>query len=104
MFYNLDLSPGKVVYDDFDINSELPLSEQIYSLKEDLFQLNYNDKYIIDIGWYPEFDVNGTFSIVLIEDFNWQHPLEKKSCRDIETLQLYMEEFMCKFKNLTTNK
>ncbi|MDQ2088142.1 hypothetical protein RBH29_17085 [Herbivorax sp. ANBcel31] len=104
MFENLDFTPGKVVYNDFDINHEIPLSEQIYSLKEDLFQVNYNNKYVIDIGWYPEFKTIGEFNIVIIKDFDWENPIEKKTCKDIKTLKLYLQDFRLKVKNLIDYK
>ncbi|TYQ15358.1 UNVERIFIED_CONTAM: hypothetical protein Cloal_1801 [Acetivibrio alkalicellulosi] len=104
MFEDLDFTPGNVVYNDFDINDKMPLSKQIYSLKEDLFQVNYNNKYIIDVGWYPEFNKSGKFNIVIIKDCNWEKPIEKKSCNDIKTLKVYIEEFSLKVKSLINYK
>jgi hypothetical protein len=92
MFGDLDFSPGKVVYNDFDISKEKPLSEQIYSLKEDLFQVNYDEKYIIDIGWHPEFTTKGNFKICVIKDFDWANPVFIKKTKDLEKLKSYMVE------------
>ncbi len=92
MFENLNFEPGRVVYSDFNINPSVPLENQIDSLKEDLFQINYSDEYIIDVGWYPEFDENGSFRICAIKDFNWEVPLFEKRCRDMSSLNQLMFE------------
>lgn len=92
MFKDLDFHPGKVVFNDFDIDIERPLNEQEFSLKEDILQVNYNDEFIIDIGWYPEFDIKGEFKISVIENFEWDEPIMQKKCNDIKTLHEYTKE------------
>lgn len=99
MFENMNFEPGKVVYNDFDVNPKVQLESQVDSLKEDLFQVNYSDQYIIDVGWYPEFDEDGSFRICIIKDFNWEAPLFEKRCRDISTLN----QLMCECINLINN-
>lgn len=92
MFEKLNFSPGKITYDDFNADPELPLSEQIGLLKEDLFQVCYEDRYIIDIGWYPSFSQDGNFQIIIIKDFNWSEPLCKIECRNMSDLNDCMKE------------
>lgn len=48
-------------------------------LTEDMLQISYiknnNDMYLIDVGWYPDCDINGYFRIVLIKNLDWFNPL-----------------------------
>ncbi|MDO4433638.1 MAG: hypothetical protein Q4B82_03550 [Alysiella sp.] len=49
-------------------------------LTEDMLQMSYihnDDLYVIDVGWYPDGDVNGNFCIVLIKNSDWVRPLAK---------------------------
>ena len=47
-------------------------------LTEDMLQISYiknKDLYAIDVGWYPDCDINGHFRIVLIKNLDWISPL-----------------------------
>jgi len=92
MFDTISFEPGEVIYNDFEINPDVPIEYQIDSLKEDLFQVNYFDKYLIDVGWYPEFNANGNFRTVVVKDFNWEKPVFQKLSNDIYELTHIMEE------------
>ncbi|MGG0658294.1 hypothetical protein [Rummeliibacillus pycnus] len=92
MFKNINFEPGEVVYNGLDFNIEVPLKEQLFSLKEDLFQVNYYDKYLIDVGWYPEFDEAGSFNICIVENYNWSDLIFQKKCKEIKQLNQYMLE------------
>lgn len=92
MFKELDFKPGKITYDDFNIKPDIPFKEQIYSLKEDLFQVSYDDKYTIDIGWSPDFEVNGKFKVRIIKDYDWSNPLYLKQTNNLTKLDKYVEE------------
>ena len=91
MFEKLDFTPGKIAYDDFNADPETPLTDQTDLLKEDMFQVMYDDQYIIDVGWYPSFSQDGSFQIVIIKDFNWSEPVCKRECRDMAELDGYMK-------------
>lgn len=100
MFENFDFKDGKVNFNYFwKVNLKSSLEEDVYSLSEDMLSLSYFDnKYIIDIGWYE----NGeNFMISLIKDDNWDSPqkIEKiKSKEEIEeVLQIFIEAV---YKNL----
>lgn len=88
MINDLDFSPGKITHNDLKLDENVPLKNQVDVLKEDLLQVNYNDKYIIDVGWYPEFDENGNFKIYVIEDFNWSYPKIIKKSKTLDGLIL----------------
>ena len=79
-------------YDDFDLKIGVPLEEQIDLLKEDLLQVTYDNNYLIDVGWYPEFDLEGMFDVSVIKDNNWSNPVMKKKFRDLNLLFKYLEE------------
>jgi len=88
----LDYSPGKINYNDLNLDKGKSLKNQIDALKEDLLQVDYNNKYIIDVGWYPEFDENGKFKVYLIEDFDWSSPRIIMESKTIERLELDLIE------------
>lgn len=43
--------------------------EYTYELCEDLLQIE-NKNLLIDLGWYPEFDINGSYILRLINTLN----------------------------------
>lgn len=76
MIENIDFGKGIVVYNELLINKDEPLEHQIWDLKEDLLQVQYNDgELILDVGWYPEFNVNGVFKVQVIKNQDWENPL-----------------------------
>lgn len=58
----LDLKNGNVTYNDFDIDPALSFEEQVWSFKEDLLQIFFNNQYCIYVGWYPDFNQDGLFA------------------------------------------
>lgn len=90
---DIDLQGGRVVYYDFNIDFNIPFQNQKWSYKEDLIQISFdNGKYIIDIGWYPEFDEKGSFIISTIQTYDWGNPLFEKKCKDKNLLIKYIKE------------
>jgi hypothetical protein len=58
---------GKVIYNEFNIDFNIPLSKQLFSLKEDLLQVEYKGgKYVLDVGWYPELNPKGSFRVFVV--------------------------------------
>lgn len=93
MLKDINFGKGvKKIYIDFDVNKDIPLEEQIDLLKEDLLQVSYDNDYLIDIGWYPEFDEEGNFRVSVIKDYQWDNPILQKSCRDLNLLDEYLHE------------
>lgn len=78
--------PGKVTYNSFDISFDTPFEQQIFSLNEDLVQVEYEHGYLIDIGWYPECDPKGELILQLIHDNDWSNPVKKVSVRDLASM------------------
>ena len=92
MFDKLDYGSGiKYKYVDFDYDNNKDLLEQLDILKEDLIQIQYNNGYIIDVGWYPEFSRNGLFKVYIFE--NADIVLER-DCNSIIELIICIEEFV----------
>ncbi|SFR69488.1 hypothetical protein [Anaeromicropila populeti] len=93
MFQDIDFGKGvNRKYIDFNINEVIPLKEQTDLLKEDLIQVIYESNYLIDIGWYPEFDEEGFFRVSIIKDYQWENPVLQKNCRDLNLLKEYVDE------------
>lgn len=99
MISDIDFGNGKIVYNDFNIKKDIPLEEQIWELKEDLLQVKYSfrnkDVYLIDVGWYPEFNVNGEFRLCLVKNYNWDIPIRKVCCKfdDLKESIFYLVKF-----------
>lgn len=57
-----------------------------HDLKEDLAQIEYPAGVVIDIGWYPEFDRSGTFTLVVVENQDWEVPRYRTRCSSVAAL------------------
>jgi hypothetical protein len=98
---HLKLKGGKLAYDQFNIDPTKYLEEQIWNLDEDLIQITFDGgKYIVDVGWYPSFNVNGEFIIYVIENLNWENPLLIKKTNNFKQLNLYIQECIDFVNNL----
>lgn len=73
------------------MDPKIPLLDQIDELKEDLIQVECGN-FILDVGWYPEFDENGQFRIVIIKDNIWDNPIIEKRCRKLSQLDENIKE------------
>lgn len=82
----IDWRGGVVVYDDFAIDVDIPILDQIGLLKEDLIQVQYNESILIDIGWYPEFSTYGSFIVNVVENADWENPLEQCKAKSYRAL------------------
>lgn len=98
MFETIQFEPGEVVFDDLQIDPDRSLESQVGKLKEDLFQVNYDDKFIVDVGWHPSFAKDGHFRVVATQNFNWEDPVFQKTCRTVTELRECVEEAVNKVK------
>lgn len=87
MFKEIDFKSGKITYNDFDIDFNVSFENQLYSYKEDLFQVTYANDCCIDVGYYPEFDPKGWFKVQVIKNYDWQYPVFLKRCKTEKTLK-----------------
>lgn len=84
---------GESVFDDIShINMSSSISQIIDDLKEDLLQIQYPHNLILDVGWYPEFNIEGAFIICIVKNSNWEKPFFKKKAKDLKTLITVLEE------------
>jgi hypothetical protein len=81
-----------------EFDSDVPLNLQEYSLIEDILLAEYVD-YSIDVGWYPEFDLNGHFSVMIVKNDDWENPIMKKECRTLTELRLTIDDCVSKVNN-----
>ena len=88
----IDFKSGKITYNEFNIDFNKPLKMQSELLKEDLLQVEYDTGYIIDLGWYPEFDENGCFVVYVIQNFEWNMPVFEKRASGKCGLKQFLEE------------
>lgn len=89
----LNIEGVRITFNNFDdISPDKPLSEQLDVLKEDLLQLEIGEDYLIDVGYYPEFSLDGEFKVFIIRDHDWAEPLRVKSCKTTELLIEYIQE------------
>ncbi|WP_059049851.1 hypothetical protein [Paenibacillus senegalimassiliensis] len=98
MFEKIQFEPGQIVFDELQIDPFRSLESQVGRLKEDLFQVVYDHKFIVDVGWYPSFAKDGHFRVVAIQDFNWEVPVFQKTCRTVTELRECVEEAVKKVK------
>lgn len=82
---------GTVVFDDFNISENTSLSEQAYELKEDMLQITFPNWSILDVGWRPSFEINGSFKLLLIKDYNWDNPIYSDSLSSVSELKKSIE-------------
>jgi len=77
---------GKITFDDLSLLKNMDLLDQVESLKEDLLQVEYCESFLLDIGWYPSFEINGFFQIQVIKDYDWEIPLFISKAETIQAL------------------
>ncbi|MDE1464140.1 hypothetical protein [Spartinivicinus poritis] len=89
----IDFGNGKLVFDEIS-SLEIVDNIAIYKneLKEDMLQVEYPNEVLIDVGWYPSFDIEGGFQVRVIKDYNWEMPLLIREARDFKKLVLTIKE------------
>ena len=84
MFEEIDFSPGIITKNEFDVYEQTLLNEDNCLLTEDMLQIVYANKYVIDVGWYSGVK---KFIIYVIKDCDWEVPLVKNTCAGIKELR-----------------
>lgn len=65
---------------------------------QDILQMKYTFKkinLIIDLGWYPETEVDGTFRLELIKNKDWENPIKTFESRSKKQIVEKVEEIIC---------
>ncbi|MDF7647057.1 hypothetical protein F3J38_13665 [Pantoea sp. Acro-805] len=91
---NMDFTTkgGIVTFDDFHIDEKQPLENFLEDLKEDMLQVEFPSGFILDIGWRPSFNIQGSFFVSLIKNYDWETPMFSDSASNIEVLKLKVFE------------
>lgn len=89
---SLNLQGGIVEYNDFDIDENLNFYNQRWSHKEDILQIRFGDSYLIDVGWYPEFNPEGHFIVEAIKNEDWENPIGRIKTRSLDKLKVGIEK------------
>lgn len=86
----------KIEFNDFtEYDIAIHGRHDCFELHEDLLQLlNEQARLVIDLGWYPSYDENGNYLLLLIKDYNWNFPLEKVVSRSKEEIVSYIEKWV----------
>lgn len=101
MYYELQplrIQAGwKIEYNNFteyDVN--IHGLNDLFELHEDLLQL-HNEKVnlIIDLGWYPSYDINGKYLLLLVKDYKWDCPLEQVASKSKKEIIDCIEKWVC---------
>lgn len=97
----IDKAKGKVTFDNISsIDTLLDISGNIDDLKEDMLQIEYPNNIILDIGWFPSFDIEGHFCIQVIQDLDWGEPIMKIKCNSWKTLENSLDEEIQKYNKM----
>ena len=74
---------------------------------QDMLQLKFERReLLVDLGWYPDADINGTFRLVVIKHTEWEDPLEVFESRSkkeiVEKIEIILEDISDwgKYRNL----
>ncbi|WP_338552538.1 hypothetical protein [Paenibacillus sp. KS-LC4] len=79
---------GDVILNDFDFNEGVALDHQIWSFKEDILQVRYDNKFVLDLGWYPEFNLDdGSFKLNIVKNDDWLNPLFIKRTKSLNEMK-----------------
>ncbi|MDQ0060021.1 hypothetical protein [Paenibacillus harenae] len=85
MFENFKFKPGIVTYNPYKLSPDD--MTDIRCLSEDMFQVEYPNGYLIDVGWYGKFlTLNGVFIIYILKDTKWDKPVFKEEYRSVAEL------------------
>lgn len=82
------------VYDDWDLSEKDFLGNQADLLHEDLIQITFRGGYTIDIGWYPEHNLDGSFNCFLIRNQDWANPIYKFELGTISEVEDWVDEMI----------
>ncbi|TFY89245.1 hypothetical protein DYL61_22795 [Pseudomonas nabeulensis] len=71
----LTFTGGTVTHDDLSLLQDMAVAKQTDLLKEDMLQVEFAGGFLLDVGWYPEFDPAGDFRINVIKNYDWDRPV-----------------------------
>lgn len=82
----------KTKYIDFSFDEKSKIEDLIDNLKEDLIHVEYNNGCLLDVGWYPEFQLDGCFRIIVVRNYNWETPIFESVCDCLDSLVIELRK------------
>lgn len=98
---NTIFHPGKVTYNSFSIDFNMPFSSQLDELNEDLIQVEFDKEFLLDIGWHPERDAKGRIIVRLIHGYRWDYPIIKAETIEYDELLNIINNIMTEIESIT---
>jgi hypothetical protein len=85
---DIDWKSGRIKHWDLDaLDEQRPLHDQRWELKEDLAQVEYPTRLLVDVGWHPEFSAEGSFLIQVVKPNDWEHPVFQERATTVASLK-----------------
>lgn len=89
---NLVIPSGIVTYNEFHIDENIAFEEQGYNYQQDILQIEFGKRFILDVGWYSEMNPKGYFIVKAVFDNDWINPVSKIKCRTLSELKKAIEK------------
>lgn len=102
MYYELQplrIQAGwRIEYNNFtEYDMDIHGVDDLFELHEDLLRLRHiNRKLIIDLGWYPSYEIDGSYLLMFVKNFDWDNPLEQISTRSKKEIIACIEKWVCR--------
>lgn len=93
MFENVSWGNFKIKYNEFNIDKQKDLFDQLDSLQENMLRATAGD-YILDISYEHEVEQIGFFTVLLIKKKNWEDPYMEKRTNSLKQLEKIVQEFI----------
>lgn len=87
----------KIEYNNFtEYSIDIHGEKYCFELNEDLLRLtNEIADLTIDLGWYPAFNLSGSYLLMLVKGDAWDKPLEQVTTRSKEEVVSCIEKWVC---------
>lgn len=91
---DIDVRTDRITYDELLLDLSVPLESQLQQLNQDLFQAEFPNGCVLDIGWYASFSPNGEFRIALNCSSERWEPITQRRRRTLVELKSIVKEFV----------
>lgn len=77
--------------DKLDLNKDARVQKDL--LQEDLLQVEFSDRgFVLDLGWFPAYDIHGRFVLNVIKDGDWEAPVLKMEFIETRDLEINLNK------------
>jgi hypothetical protein len=84
---SLHITDGKIIRDNLNIDESVSLKDQINLLHNKLLEIEWNNRFLLNVGWHPEKDLDGSFIVQVIKDRDWGDPVFRIKCCTVASLK-----------------